>query len=57
MVATGSLGLLLAVVFVIGGRNLAPCIISHMLINFFAEPGLVLSALRGEMGRALPSAR
>jgi len=57
MVATGSLGILLAVVFVIGGRNLAPCIISHMLINFFAEPGLVLSALRGEMGRALPSAK
>jgi hypothetical protein len=57
MVATGVLGLLLAVVFVVGRRNLAPCIISHMLINFFAEPGLVLSALRGEMGRALQHAK
>lgn len=50
MVATGSLGLLLAIVYVIAGRNLAPCIVSHLLINVFAEPGLVLAALRGEMG-------
>jgi hypothetical protein len=55
MVATGSLGLLLALVYELGGRNLAPCIVSHMLVNFFAEPGLVLSAVRGEMGAALRS--
>jgi membrane protease YdiL (CAAX protease family) len=53
MIATGSLGFLLAVVYLLGGRNLAPCIVSHFLINLFAEPGLVLSALRGEMGSAL----
>lgn len=50
MVATGSLGLLLAVVYVMGRRNLAPCIVSHLLINLVAEPGLVLAAVRGEMG-------
>jgi hypothetical protein len=49
MFATGSLGLLLAIVYVIGGRNLAPCIVSHLLINLLAEPGLVLAAARGEM--------
>ncbi len=53
MLATGALGLLLALVYVLGDRNLAPCITAHMLINFFAEPGLVLSAVRGEMGASI----
>jgi membrane protease YdiL (CAAX protease family) len=53
-VATGSLGIGLAIVFVVSGRNLAPCIISHFLINLLIEPGLVLAATRGEMGRRLP---
>jgi hypothetical protein len=51
MAATGSLGFLLAATYLAGGRNLAPCIISHLLINVFAEPGLVLAAVRGEMRR------
>lgn len=57
MAATGSLGLLLAMVYLLGGRNVAPCILSHALINFFAEPGLILSALRGEMGKTFPGNR
>jgi hypothetical protein len=51
MLATGSLGLLLAFVYLSSYRNLAPCVASHFLINLFAEPGLVLAALSGEMGR------
>ncbi len=50
-VATGLLGIGLAIVFVASGRNLAPCIVSHFLINLLIEPGLVLAATRGEMQR------
>ena len=49
-VATGILGAALAVVYLASGRNVAPCIVAHFLINAFAEPGLVLAAVRGEMG-------
>ena len=52
MLATGFLGLALAALYVLAGRNLAPCIITHALINLFVEPGLVLSAIRGEMSRS-----
>ncbi len=51
-VATGVLGLGLAIVYVASGRVVAACIVSHFLINLFVEPGLVLAALRGEMGAA-----
>jgi hypothetical protein len=47
--ATGALGGALAVVYVVSGRVLAPCVVAHFLINAFAEPGLVLAAVRGEM--------
>lgn len=50
-VATGVLGIGLAIVFVAAGRNLAPCIVAHFLINLLIEPGLVLAATRGEMQR------
>lgn len=48
---TGALGLALALVYVAAGRNVAPCIIAHFLINCFAEPGLILASIRGEMNR------
>lgn len=48
-IATGSLGLLLAIVFILAGRSLAPCVIAHFAINALIEPGLVLAATRGEM--------
>jgi hypothetical protein len=48
-VATGVLGAALAVVYLASARVLAPCIMAHLLINAFAEPGLVLAAVRGEM--------
>lgn len=51
MCATGLLGCALAWLYLVAERNLAPCIISHMMINLFVEPGLVLAAVRGEMGQ------
>jgi hypothetical protein len=49
MVATGLLGLMLGIVYLLSGRSLAPCIVAHFLINLAIEPGLVLAATRGEM--------
>ncbi len=51
MLATGLLGGMLGIVFVLSGRSLAPCVAAHFLINAFIEPGLVLAATRGEMNR------
>jgi hypothetical protein len=50
MVATSIMGTALAVVYLLAGRNVWPCVVSHFLITATIEPGLVLSALRGEMG-------
>jgi hypothetical protein len=47
---TGMLGAVLGVVYVTGGRSLAPCVLAHFFINAFIEPGLMLAASRGEMG-------
>lgn len=52
VVATGVLGVALAMVFIVSGRSLAPCIAAHFLINALIEPGLVLAVTRGEMSRA-----
>jgi len=51
MVATGLLGVMLAVVFILAGRSLAPCVAGHFFINSLIEPGIMLAALRGEMSR------
>ena len=50
IVATSVLGFALAVVYVASHRLLAPCVMAHVLINALCEPGLVLAAIRGEMG-------
>jgi hypothetical protein len=50
MVATSIMGTALALVYLLAGRNVWPCVASHFLITATIEPGLVLSALRGEMG-------
>ncbi|HZU32031.1 MAG TPA: CPBP family intramembrane glutamic endopeptidase [Candidatus Angelobacter sp.] len=49
MIATGGLGLALALVYVLANRIVLPCIVAHFLINLLIEPGLVLAAVRGEM--------
>jgi membrane protease YdiL (CAAX protease family) len=51
--ATSLLGAGLAIVYLIAGRSVAPCIVAHFLLDLFVEPGLVLAAVRGEM--SLPS--
>jgi membrane protease YdiL (CAAX protease family) len=56
MIATGALGGLLGIVYLLSNRSLAPCIAAHFLINSLIEPGLVLAATRGEM-KALRSNR
>lgn len=56
-VATGLLGTALAVVYVIAGRSVLPCIAAHALIDACIEPGMVLAACRGELGRLRPGAR
>lgn len=53
--ATGALGIGLALVYLAGGRSLAPCIVAHFWVDALCEPGLMLAAVRGEMGRALPA--
>jgi hypothetical protein len=50
--ATGFLGVMLAIVFLLAGRSVTPCIVAHFVINLLIEPGLVLAATRGEMGLA-----
>jgi uncharacterized protein len=51
--ATGFLGMMLGIVFLLAGRSLAPCIVAHFAINLLIEPGLVLAVTRGEMGRRI----
>ena len=53
VIATGLLGAALAIVYLIGGRSLAPCVSAHFLLSALAEPGLVLAAVGGDMGRPL----
>ena len=45
---TGILGTLLGVVYLIGGRSLAPCITAHFLITVALEPGLLMAAVTNE---------
>jgi membrane protease YdiL (CAAX protease family) len=49
-IATGSLGLALAITYVASHRILLPAVVAHTAINLLIEPGLVLAAIRGEMG-------
>ncbi len=49
-VATGLLGGMLAVVYLAAGRSVAPCIVSHALINAFLEPWLILAAASRSWG-------
>ena len=46
--ATGTLGLLLAVVYLLGDRSLAPPIVAHFAIDAVIQPGILVSAFRGQ---------
>jgi hypothetical protein len=49
--ATGALGGLLALVYLLAGRAVAPCIWSHGLINLAIEPWLIVAAVTAGAGR------
>jgi membrane protease YdiL (CAAX protease family) len=44
-IATMFLGFGLAIVYLVGNRNIGPCIISHSIINMIIEPWLMLAAI------------
>jgi membrane protease YdiL (CAAX protease family) len=48
ILSTTVLGILLAIIYLVGGRNLGPCIYAHILINIIIEPWLMLSSVSGK---------
>ncbi len=48
ILSTSILGILLAIIYLMGGRNLGPCIFAHVLINIIIEPWLMLSSVSGK---------
>jgi hypothetical protein len=48
ILSTSILGIFLAIIYLLGGRNLGPCIFAHILINIIVEPWLILSAVSGK---------
>ncbi|HEV2594183.1 MAG TPA: CPBP family intramembrane glutamic endopeptidase [Sphingomicrobium sp.] len=51
--ATAVLGFLLAIVYILAGRQVAPCIWAHMLINLAIEPWLIVAAASASSGKRL----
>jgi uncharacterized protein len=52
ILSTSVLGILLAIIYLIGGRNLGPCILAHAMINLIIEPWLMLSSVSGKWRRS-----
>jgi len=48
ILSTSVLGILLAIIYLVGGRNLGPCIFAHVMINVVIEPWLMLSSVSGK---------
>jgi len=48
ILSTSVLGILLAFIYLVGGRNLGPCIYAHVLVNTVIEPWLMLSSISGK---------
>ena len=48
ILSTSGLGILLAIIYLVGGRNLGPCIYAHVMINVVIEPWLMLSSVSGK---------
>jgi len=48
ILSTSVLGIFLAIIYLLGGRNLGPCIFAHVVINIIIEPWLMLSAVSGK---------
>ncbi len=49
--ATSALGFALAVLYIVAGRSVVPCILSHFLINLALEPALLLSSVEARSVR------
>ena len=49
MVATGTLGTALGIVYVVGDRSLAPVIVSHFIVTATIQPGITFAAFGGQM--------
>jgi membrane protease YdiL (CAAX protease family) len=47
-IATTLLGVSLAIVYIIGQRNIGPCIVAHCLISMILEPWIMLAAVSGQ---------
>lgn len=50
MIATGVLGGLLAIDYIVGERSLAPCTAAHIAISLIMEPWLIITAASGSWG-------
>ena len=50
VVSTTLLGAALAVVYLVGDRSLAPCVVAHVAIDVLIEPGLILAAVQDRLG-------
>ena len=49
-ISTAILGMALAIVYVLSGRSLAPCVVAHIIITALIEPGLLLAAANNKIG-------
>jgi len=49
MMATGTLGLALAFIYLVGERSLTPVIVSHFLVTATIQPGILIAAFSGQM--------
>ena len=54
MIATGSLGTGLGLVYVLGDRSLAPVIVAHFLVTATIQPGIMFAAFSGQMRQHAP---
>jgi len=52
VVATSALGFALAILYIVAGRSIVPCIIAHFLIDLVLEPALILSAVEARSRRS-----
>lgn len=50
MLSTALLGAALAVVYIVADRNLAPCVVAHVVITALIEPGLIIAGVRDRLG-------
>lgn len=49
MIATGTLGTALGLVYVLGERSLAPVIVAHFIVTATIQPGITFAAFSGQM--------